>query len=664
MDSFLSELNTAGEHESQGVFTINAEKAQIKLAQYQLGKLEDLSKILIFMATTFGCKVLTVETRSSKTPFSKAQHTTRITFTPLMLSYQDISTVGFQSLQREAPPRLRFLAIVLSTLCAHQRVLLMSGGESCDISLHIGPEGIRDAPPEEDCFRPHSAVLVVKEQILERLESGLRTRSRWCPCAIRLLPTGKPAVQGLSTTRVLSSALGIIMVNADSLKIKVSRLVEHSIQSTKDNSALPLVLALTRPHEAIEVGLSIVVHGVAFPIHLELKIPELCGAIVADHLSLDLSYQTLVKNAEYLEVLEELKKSIPALMRVVLSKERRLDDKQEERLYEIITQLSDQDAEAELLSLLQRSSSKMRPAADPASFNRLQARLSRSSPEAGRELFAAYRTKTREFWQSGRLSETLRYLMAEVALRQSVQFESARQKDMVSLCRVFLGTIAESFPTLPLLEEYLARLNRWAHRQAPPPSEFHPDIHPTWYLPFLLDIGEKEGDPSELFALFDKGVPSWLTLWALLREKEAERAIKLVRETPDFNYPANRLHWDEFFWFHCRGMLPWASAVRLRVALSGAQFDPSVPGVRSFSESLLQAIVPAPSLGAEISQQVLLSFPHASFWPSFFSLQYLGASSLKAEQYRTIWLKMVAKTLLGHLLEYPEADPLSFPFVR
>ena len=118
MDSFLERIQREGALDSRGVFTINVEKAQVKLSSFQLADFSQFPTFLLGAGQAANASQLLLTFPSLGG--IGASRSTRIEFRNWTLDIEDLRLIGLESLKKETPRPIRYLATILSTLGANQ----------------------------------------------------------------------------------------------------------------------------------------------------------------------------------------------------------------------------------------------------------------------------------------------------------------------------------------------------------------------------------------------------------------------------------------------------------------------------------------------------------------------------------------------------------------
>ena len=173
VDAFLSEARQAGSHDSHGVFTINADKAEVKIAKFQLAKTEQFPMFLLAAGTQAGATSLDV--------IFPTPHTTRIFFKNWSLSPSDLHYIGTQALREDTPLSYRYLAIAFSAIGHRYDFAVKSG------SLQVAFVDRTMREVESRDFVPENILEIeIEGDLEEAIWNGLTGQQKFCPFPVRI----------------------------------------------------------------------------------------------------------------------------------------------------------------------------------------------------------------------------------------------------------------------------------------------------------------------------------------------------------------------------------------------------------------------------------------------------------------------------------------------
>ncbi len=665
MDSFITDLSAQGDHDSRGAFTLDVASAQLKLAEYQLSSFYDFPKFVLSAAVTGGAERLVIW-RESKRGFARKQRTL-FRFENWVLTPRDFHSLGFQSLDQNIPKAIRYLAMALSTLGSRHKSIINSGRDQCQICLLIENQQISRRETERAYFIPNSTVLEVRSDLLDEVRSKLAQLSRWSPLPIEI--EGKLLPRGLNTANDLPHAIGLYG-NPGVVKVELSE--SHKAHTLVDREAeFPQLLAFTSLTEASKVGFHAIVDGLPYSLRGHFNFPAICGFVVANHLQRDLSYNKLVQNQELENMIAHLRNSVAQLMETTLRAKPKLDPNKELTIHRILSRLSETLEISHISALLNQNSDEMQPCSFESDLKILKMRLQSSTAEEQERLFQAYRARIYQLWKERDIDLALHYLNSELACRKSVGNHDPDRDKTRLLLRMIKLKPEEDFQQTEGLGLYLTTMRDWSQAQIDMVDPHaYPGVHPSWFLPVLLNDAEQNDDWTLLESCFPQGLPQGVRFWKLILHGNITEAQSFVKTAPDLDYKGNRRLWYAFFWVHCKGMLDWAALIRLRMKLSRACVIDGLDEQGETWNRLLEAIGVHPTSLApaqfrrEAFEMVRKGFGKPEFWPKFLSLFCYGRTYLAKTEVRGLWASALAMHILQRAATTPTetllSEPLSF----
>lgn len=667
MDSFLNEMSTDGEYHSEGVFSIDISKAKLKLAQYQLAQRALFPNFLMAAATASGAHGVSVSLHTEVEIFRR-HRVVMIVIHGLVLTREQLQRIGFASLKGSGEPYLPHLAVVMSTLGGVKPITVVSTGErECEVSIRAGTGEIEDITPRQEYVIPNTTVIVYSADVLDVVAYRFRAMSHLC--SARLETTDKTGVQqypqGLSALNLFPLALGVYWNPVGfPLPFNSDGLAEQVLAVEGQRKALPQILIFD---PASRLGLWFLVNGLMFRCDI-FEGKEIHGVIVADHLKADISWQNLVQNDSYQEVVQELRTSLAILLEVVLRQVGTLEQHHELALHRMIVSLESHFDCSRLFELLERRSRALYPVASFAAINRLRSRLPRMSREIVEGLFEQYRHLIQHLWVEGKFAQAESYLKAYSQLLPADHPETF----IVSSLSGYFKELPTQHTTLPpedRVGELLCFYNHWSRNpnSCELPRSKYSGIHPSWTFPVAFAKAEKTGDWDALQESMGEYAPEWLQAWRLLRTGEVTKALGFLRNSlPE--YRSSRREWLHLVWEHFKGTLTWPETIRLRVELSALTIieHEDFEG-RRVSQVLetLGLYIQASNYAEAFRQLTALarnSLADPGFWPGLLLLLRYADRSEEATLPRVLWASAVKYRLLHLALTRWVADPLDENF--
>lgn len=648
MDSFLQSMVGEQEVLSQGIFTIDVERASFKLSGFQTARFEDFPRLLLAWAHCAGAKE--IECRyEGKTGFHGVAGKTMIRVGGCLVTESDLQVVGLRAFQSGTPKHLRLLADLLSCLCSHYSVQIYSGAEECDLSVVLNFNKVTAIKLTREYFRPGCTMFVVDQNHRDVLSGDYQ------PCGpseslMTLLPY--PFHREFSLSKNWPAALAATAVPSKELLISVDGYPEEKLLEAGQQE-VSHCLALLEKGVAEAEALSAIVHGVRYPLPLAAEFPDVVGTVVADHLKLDLSYQGLVQDNDLQAVQQFL------IERIFLLTERALDGsglytaRAEEGLLSICDALDSHGLSTKALrGRLQERSSGGEPRGIGAGFERVEAWFD-DAPTVGREqLLLRYRDKVGMLWRQAKFHDLESYLEAEIRFLRRLEKPTYSAEIQSFIVRYLVLKTAELPHSGEPLSQLLSTYAEWVAEgsialKLPPES-----VHPAWYLPMVLADIDYAPARESVAGLFGDAVPGWLEVWMLFTERKTSQALAFVESRPDLRFDAVGSAWSQLLLL-CAGSLKWTEAVRLRALAS-------ISDCGTLYKTISKHIMPTQLASEPLSIrqeselhrhfQVVLGQPmELDFWPRLFLFLETARLHFPDAVYRRLWAGFMMKLVFEGL---------------
>ena len=635
MDSFLRQFQSDGTFDSRGVFTINAEKAQVKLSAYQLADFSQFPTFLLGAGTAAGARKLSISFPESGG--LKKARTTKIEFAGWSLSADDLRIIGVETLKRDTPRALRYLATVISSI-GHKYDFRMTS-EGFVLSFR---QGVLQPPQQPASGVPQNAVTIeIETDLKQQLERGFAGQEKFSPLRVHF--EDKVLSTGFDPTTESSDGVAYLVRGGAGLPSISFKNASHGSVMELDGEALPpMAVGLTRADDAKRTGMWLLVEDLVYRAPRDFCPEGIFGVIVADGLQRDLSYK-VVENADYLKLQELLLVAIRRLCRRF--REKKLPPAKLEIVRKLcksvgVKWLAFNSTPAKTVS----PSSPTRPPTvsgnptkNPNELGAFLASLTNVSPSRSEALIQGYHRQMERALKSGKPVETLEWTRAFIAVKHKLQLETPVERFAYQLLQLLSDSGPSQFGAIPELPEklqqqagYMRVLCRWwtgrgVSKQDLPTSS----IHCSWLYP--LGLAPDCEHP-------------WVQLLRLDSEGRAAQALEFVKHNRHFSYAKDDLHWIQYFWSRHRGRLSWLESIKMRVFLSFASDRNPVDFSKLWYNELLERVL-------------YLEFQQPSFWPAFLQLRAMA----KEGELREIWAKALTRTFLENSLNSPDYPLLSEP---
>ena len=615
------------------MFTINADKAEVKIAKFQLAKTEQFPMFLLAAGTQAGAAGLEVT--------FPTRQTTRIRFQNWSLSPSDLHYIGTQALREDTPLSYRYLAIAFSTIGHRYDFAVKSGSLQVAFFDRIMREvKSRDSVPE------NVLQIEIEGDLEEAIWDGLTGQQKFCPFPVRIgqreLAGGyDPSTESLDSYAFFSrqgEGLGTVSL----------RYPSDIVLELPASEELPMAVSFTHAPEAGGIGFWLLVKGLACRTPREFAPPGFYGVAVASGLQLSLSYE-LIENESYRAVRAQVWKACDMICRHAQS---RLDvtlDPVQISMLELTSTYLERDYVRQGVERLQAGSVfargstanseeasglKLAPDSDPEGLSRILDELPDLPSEEIETLIRAYRDRAWKHLVKGSKEETLSWYRALLRIKESLQ--DVQEIDLF-LERLL---VAEDLPSgvesgatncakIANLVTYLRNLEVW--NQGLEPERLNVD--PSWLVP--LGVHEATSE-------------AWTMMIRLLEQEDVSTAMRLIWRTPELFLSGSEYAWRSYFWTYHRGRLSWLETIALRVGLSFSEANSD--DYDSLSVSELKTSV----LGTQREKP--------TFWPFFLTLLERSSRYQQVSGRRACWTALVVSDILGQMLVRPDDFSLQDPF--
>lgn len=668
MESFLSDLKAEGDFDSDGNFTIDVSRAQVKLAEYQLARFELFPDFLVETAIAGGAEALNVTINASSKVASGTLTTVR--FRGFSLSENELSELSYAGSQRPTSRAVESLSIALSTLSSRYPLTLRSRGTS-DSALvaRIFRGDITMRSVSGNKHRVNTTSLQIPVDLTPEFTESFRRRSLWSSVRLSINKTAYHSSATLPERLTETEGYLFSSTCPQNFLSVGEREAGHAFVE-EGETATPFFLALTDPEQARRMGLSFWLDGSSYSALPELRELGICGFVAVPELRRDLSYSALLNNQAYQTVQQDTRRRIVSLLARRFASDEPLSSKAYSYCHFIIRELERHLEVQELWSGLAECAVDLEPAVDQESWKRLKEQLPKANSDSLTKLWSAFDELVKGFRRIGDLAKAHEFQAQKCECFAMLGIKSPSAIASLTNLQFLVGGYKPDFENLPSgLAEYLGALESWPETPTLELTEsLTNQIHSSWLWPFALHeaVFRQNWDWFENIA--KDPLPAWAICLRLFQEKRVPEALQILEQTPNLRYTTEPRAWYEYL-CHCHSARTnFAQAVRFRVKLS-LELVRETGWVRELPERLIPRLLnPIGSASAEnllsrADQCVGKEFFRSRFWPEFFLL--CQTSTRYPEwQFQKFVRRLCFQSLLGSLLENPEANPLSRPFLE
>ena len=629
MDSFLERFQGEGCLDSRGVFTINLEKAQVKLASFQLADFSQFPTFLLGAGQAAKASQLLITFPSLGG--IGASRSTRIEFRNWTLDIEDLRLIGLESLKKETPRPIRYLATILSTLGAKHDFSLTSN----DFQLSFQKGVMKPPQPPPDGAQVSSVTLHIETDLRRDLERGFAGQEKLSSLEVRF--ADKRIGGGYDPSLETSDFFSFLVVKGVGLPPLTFQKTSERVVSEQPRDGLPaMALGLSSPAEAERAGLWLLVEDLAYRAPRDFSPDGVFGVLVANELRRDQSFQ-VVQNAAYHRLREQLLEAARRLCRQAEKRRHLFRGEKAETLKKLCRQLGVKpttESEASGAPLPQDPS----PIRDPNKLGAFLFQLDKIGVGQAEALIHGYQREVSSVLRQGRPKEALEWQRALIAVKHRLQRKTPVERFAYQLLQILSDPGPAQFSTVPDLPDELANQARymgvvcrwWAGKQVSEANLAELSLHCSWMYPLGL-----APDCNH----------NWVRLLNLLSEAQVMAALDLLRSDSSLCGLESEAQWNQYFWVRHRGRLSWSSSIRLRVQLS-------------FAAIARKSLDLSESTFASLQERLLYTeFQSPKFWPVFLEMK----SRATPEDMRDFWVKLLARVLINSCLDDPTRPLLSRP---
>ena len=626
MDSFLERIQREGALDSRGVFTINVEKAQVKLSSFQLADFSQFPTFLLGAGQAAKASQLLLTFPSLGG--IGASRSTRIEFRNWTLDIEDLRLIGLESLKKETPRPIRYLATILSTLGAKHDFSLTSN----DFQLSFQKGVMKPPQPPPDGTPAGSVTLHIETDLRRDLERGFAGQEKLSSLEVRF--ADKRIGGGYAPSLETSDFFSFLVVKGVGLPPLTFQKTSERVVFEQPRDGLPaMALGLSSPTEAERAGLWLLVEDLAYKAPRDFSPDGVFGVMVANELRRDLSFQ-VVQNADYHRLREQLLEAAPRLCRRAEKRRYLFRGEKAETLKKLCRRFGVKPT-TELEVPGAPIPQDLSPIRDPNKLGAFLFQLDKIGVGQAEALIHGYQREVSSVLRQGRPKEALEWQRALIAVKHRLQRKTPVERFAYQLLQLLSDTGPAQFAVVPDLPEELANqacymgvvCRWWAGSQV---STANLSLHCSWLYPLGL-----APDCNH----------NWVRLLQLLSENRAEAALNLLRSDSSLCYLDSEAQWNQYFWTRHRGRLSWSNSIRLRVQLSFASLGRKSLDLSESTFALLQ------------ERLLYTEFQRPRFWPVFLEMK----SRATPEDMRDLWTKLLARVLIDNCLDDPTRPLLSRP---
>ena len=616
-EAYFEELKTGGTLDSTGVFTLNVEKLQGKLAQYQLANPREYAQFLVRAACAGGAR------RLSST-FVPQQ--SRIEIEGLHFRLEHFQNFSFQRPASAREEAAHYVAIALSAAAklGAVKILVGKGGRGFCISSNDGKLEFNE--DEATASRLNGIVFEVTGFFHENPVNKLVPSARW----------SEVPHQPDHFEIARSDLFGEVYAAATTRRFRLSpRALTYPVRIEFSSMDAPdLLLLFWSKHEPLAAPNVRGVHrGISYPMP-NIPLPRGFHAVVrADDLKPDLSYGGLVEDEAYQAKGKMLRGLVFRVLEKVVEAEVEWNEEQVEEIRQKLDLYWPRSRVTDSLrKFYKRNFTTMLPGS-PQAMTRFVSQLECLPPEDIKECLDDYQPRISQI-RSKSSTSALGEMKTEGELRRRLDLltpDFLHREALFELIyegkRSNRGDLAE----LPAVEQIipLAVGEEEVDEQVLKQLE----IDDTWREFFLFFLLLERNEEKRIEALASRTTQSILPFTLFLSRGRCREALAFAAERrPELSvYPTC---WHTLALKFGKGKISWTEQIRL---MARSRLG------RTAIEGLILEESQDPSLGRHLVERLV--FDSAFFWPTL--IYYVLLQKRRGESALPLLFRLYLQSLLG-----------------
>ena len=279
-DAYFEELKQGGTLDSTGVFTLNVEKLQGKLAQYQLANPREYAQFLVRAANA---------AQADRISSTFVPQQSRIEIKKLCFRLEHFQNFSFKRPQSPAEEAAHYVAIALSAAAKLGSVKILVGDRGDGFRISSSGKTLDFDESDPEASRIQGTLFEVTGLLQENPANKLVPSARWSEVP------HQPQHFELGTNDIFGEVLAV----ATGSKFRFSGENDFPVQIELDDAEDLLMLFWSKHEPLSQANVRGVHRGIAYPMP-NITLPRGFHAVVrADDLKPDLSYGGLVEDELY-----------------------------------------------------------------------------------------------------------------------------------------------------------------------------------------------------------------------------------------------------------------------------------------------------------------------------------------------------------------------------
>jgi hypothetical protein len=538
IEQYFDDLRDDGRLDSSGVFTLDPQKVEWKLAQYRLASPKLYPLFLLKAACVVGASGLKSDIDKE---FLSSNVGVELTISGLSFSEVELKKATFG--QGETREEIRYAVVALTAARALGAVEILGP----EIRLTVVGEESTFVSSEQSAARTRFSLT---GDSLDDPAKILRERGRWSPVPLSCLPRERQRAVVDSDCPAGTLAVCIGPEYSDGLKT-----THRWGKYRSDNPAL-VMLAWSDQAESRSLGVH---RGVSY--ELDLDLPDGFQIVVrCDDLDLDLSYSNFIQNDAFEKKKKQASVCVSELLEMVLNSEPTLAGEEVEEMTAVIKACWRQDSCTEALKRFYERAVLDHFPLHPLGIESMLERLTGFELDHQVDLYLRrYRREiieTRTFY----VMTSVEWVMEEIEFRRNAG-RDYHEADTVLRLLEYLFVKKDVHWNQWRIHPFLSRLEAYLELEVLSPDEIEPlgKVHSSWFE--LLKLCANQADITEFAPI---------RFLRYLELGQLEKAWSLAEACPASSFVPFRRIWFQLILDFYRGQLSWLQYIQLRAKASFA----------------------------------------------------------------------------------------------
>ena len=643
IERYFEELKTGGNLESTGVFTLDPNRVQWKLAKFQLADSRLFPLFLVKAAVAGACSSL--ERDSGVT----AGAPTTYYLHGLRFGREDVRSLHLAALGHGENEAAKFLMVAFSAATGMGNVKLTccDNKDSFGLHNHDWEVEFHEDPPD----RPNFCGTIFRfEPRGENVAFGsIFLRTRFSPVSLSYLRPGQ------------FGRLGRDEISREAFAVALGPNLRPTADLAEDKQVVafqakaPEIVHLSW-HTGEKSRVEGMYRGVLYPLGAEFQGEDLSGVIDCNDLKLDVSYTGFIDNAGYQAKLRKFRSLKSEFVDAVAKAPGRWKQPTPNSIRRLVEQEWGDRPLADLKGLFALVECRLLPSGEEQLQTFLRENPTFTAPVGRERVFRHFRS-TATHARPKRLTYAQQRAEDEMLFCEATKRDRKDSRELLAALALLKSSPGEESP---MVGGAFVRLEQAARGLLPLSEVELPEAHPSWTGLLSQVITLESGDSARLEELLlDQQTPQALQACALLDLGRAGELYSRVTRSQSHLFRDLSSFWFTELRSFFRGQVKW-SQQNYMVASSTLLLSHQREATRLLS-SVRRLRVQDPLLG--LTNQAIF---HRSFWPLLVAFRHTEFPQPK--QRTVLWSRLLIQAAIGppgnsNTMEENLREPLQLPLL-